>query len=103
MLLIALGLGYAQAQTWDIAPEFWLSPRGSDAVLHNAQLRAMATEYLRLPTARVRVHYQKRDEASAQAEELRSWLIALGIEADRIELLDDNPQAAIKLELMESR
>jgi len=53
--------------------------------------------------ARLRLHHQKRDESIAQAEELRGWLIALGVEAERIEMVDGNPLNAIKIEIMETR
>lgn len=102
-LLISLASVNVGAQTWEIAPEFWLSPRNGDSVLQNPQLRAGMNMYLRAPESKVRVHYQKRDESTAQAEELRGWLIALGIEADRIVLMDDNPQPTLKLEITDGR
>lgn len=74
-------------------------PRSAQRVLRDTTLRAVVADYLRTPKAKIRVHYQKRDEASAQAEEVRGWLIALGIESDRIELVDDNPADLLKLEV----
>ena len=91
------------AQTIELAPEFWLSPRSGQMVRDNPQLQSIVAIYLQSPLARVRLHHQKRDESTAQAEELRGWLIALGIEADPIDLEDDNPVDPIKLEITENR
>lgn len=102
-LLMGLFSASIGAQTWEIGPDFWLTPRRADYVLQSPELRAGMSAYLRAPQSKLRVHHQKRDEATAQAEELRGWLIALGIEADRIELLDDNTQANLKLEIMDGR
>ena len=102
-LIAALWINACSAETILLAPEFWLAPRSGQTVRDNSQLQSMVAIYLQSPLARVRLHHQKRDESSAQAEELRGWLIALGIEADRIDLEDDNPVDPIKLEIMESR
>ena len=99
LTLLGLSVTNTYAQTWEITPEFWQMPRSANSVSHDPQLQAAVANYLRAPNSKMRVHYQKRDEANAWAEELRGWLIALGIEADRIELVDDNPAALLKLEV----
>ncbi len=103
ILLLSLSSLKLGAQTWEIGPDFWLTPRRADAVLQNPESRAGMAAYLRAPESKLRLHYQKRDEATAQAEELRGWFIALGVEADRIELLDDNPRPNLKLEITDGR
>mgnify|MGYP001596163115 CR=1 FL=1 len=91
------------AQTYNLPIDFWLAPRSGQAVRAEAQLQQALTAYLQSERTRIRVHHQKRDESIAQAEELRGWLIALGVEAARIELTDENPLDAIKLEIMDIR
>lgn len=103
IILTTLWIAPCSAQILEIAPEFWLAPRSGQTVRDNPQLQSTVAAYLQSPHARVRLHYQKRDESTAQAEELRGWLIALGIEADRIDLEDDNTVDPIKLEIRESR
>ena len=103
IILAALWIAPCAAQTIELSPEFWLAPRSGQTVRDNPQLQSTVATYLQSPQVRVRLHHQKRDESTAQAEELRGWLIALGIEADRIDLEDDNTVDPIKLEIMESR
>ena len=102
-MLVGLWVMPTGAQTFDVPPELWLMPRSGQAVRDNAQLQRALAVYFQLAQPRVRLHYRKSDEAAAQAEELRGWLIALGIDADRIDLLEDNPADPIKLEITENR
>ena len=103
-MLLALFWGApSMAQTFTLPVEFWLAPRSGQAVRAQPQLQQALTAYLQSERARIRVHHQKRDESIAQAEELRGWLIALGVEAARLELTDENPLDLIKLEIMEIR
>jgi len=101
-MLAGLWVMPAGAQTFDVPSELWLMPRSGQTVRDNAQLQRALAVYFQLVQPRVRLHYRKSDEAAAQAEELRGWLIALGIDAERIDLVEDNPAGPIKLEITES-
>lgn len=90
----------SMAQTFAVPSEFWLTPRSGQAVRAEPKLQQAFAIYLQSDTVRLRLHHQKRDESTAQAEELRGWLIALGVEAERIELADDNPLNLIQIEMM---
>jgi len=103
-MLLALFWGAPSlAQTVTLPLEFWLAPRSGQALRAQPQLQQVLTAYLQSERARIRVQHQKRDESIAQAEELRGWLIALGVDAARIELTDENPLDTIKLEIMDLR
>lgn len=102
-LLALLWAAPGIAQTFTLPLEFWLAPRSGQAVRADSQLQRVIAAYLQSERSRIRVHHQKRDESIAQAEELRGWLIALGVEAARIELTDENPVDVIKLEIMDIR
>jgi hypothetical protein len=91
------------AQTYTVPEEFWLAQRSGQALRAQPQLQQALVAYLQSERTRIRVHHQKRDESIAQAEELRGWLIAMGVEAARIELTDENPADLIKLEIMDLR
>ena len=93
----------AAAQAFDVPSELWLKPRSGQAVRDNVQLSKAFEFYFQLAQPRVRLHHHKRDESSAQAEELRGWLIALGIDARRIELVDDSPTDKLTLNITDSR
>ena len=91
------------AQTFTVPGEFWQAPRSGQTVRAEPQLQRAFAAYLKTERTRLRLHHQKRDESIAQAEELRGWLIALGVEAERIEMADDNPLNTLQLEIMDIR
>ncbi len=55
-------------------------------------IAAAVRTYLAHPDARVSLLHGRGDEAAVRAEELRAWLIALGVEADRIAMQGSAPQ-----------
>ncbi len=102
VLAIMIGLlcaAQCAAQTFTLPSEFWQSPRSGQVVRAESQLQQAFAAYAKSDRTRIRLHHQKRDESIAQAEELRGWLIALGLEAERIEMIDDNPIDTIKLQI----
>ena len=102
-IILALGSMSAAAQSFNVPAELGPAPGSGQAVRDNAQLSKAFAAYFQLAQPRVRLHHHKRDESSAQAEELRGWLIALGIEAGRIELMEDSPTDQLTLDITDSR
>ena len=100
---LALWPMIASAQRFGVPAELWLAPRSGQAIRSNAQISKALDSYFQLAEARVRLHHHKRDESSAQAEELRGWLIALGIDASRIELVEDSPIDQLTLDITDTR
>lgn len=98
-----IGVVPAMAQSFSLPADFWLTPRSGASVRTEPQLQQIVKTYLKSDKTRIRVLHQKRDESIAQAEELRGWLIALGVDAARIELSDEITVDVIKLEIMETR
>lgn len=62
-------------------------PRDSLAVSRHPVLRNAVAPLLQDPEARLQLRYPGGDEGSLRAGELRAWLVALGIEAERIDLM----------------
>lgn len=91
------------AEAFTIPGDLWLSPRSGEAVRANPTLRRAMESYLSRPNARLKLHHNNRDETTAQAEELRGWLIALGAEAERITLIQDSPTDTMTLEVLDAR
>lgn len=61
-------------------------PRDSLALSRHPVLRAAVTPLLQDVDVRLQLRYPGGDEGSLRAGELRAWLVALGIEAERIVL-----------------
>ncbi|MEO1766060.1 hypothetical protein [Thiobacter aerophilum] len=79
----------AAGQDFTVPESFWLAPRSGPAIIAEPAIAQAVHRFLDHPGAQLILHHGRNDEASAQAEELRGWLIALGIEADVIQLLAD--------------
>ena len=72
-----------------VASELWDRPRTSRAVQADAAVRRAAQRLAAEPGLRLAIHHVRAQESLLQAEELRSWLVALAIDAARIALVPD--------------
>jgi len=86
VLLMLLVPAAGSAEVYPVPAGFWLGPRSGEAVLAEPALAQAVQRFLERPRARLVLHHAREDESMAHAEELRGWLIALGLEAARIEL-----------------
>jgi hypothetical protein len=89
----------AGAQSFVAAPELWDRPRSGQAVLQ--RLTPAVSAWLAQPGARIVLHHGAGQEPLIQAEELRGWLIALAVEAERIALRGDlRPGEPLQIEVV---
>jgi hypothetical protein len=77
------------AQSFTVPAELWDRPRSSATVMGRAPIRQAVNAWLAHPELRLVVHHAGGQEPLLQAEELRAWLIALAIEAERVTLRND--------------
>jgi len=64
----------------------WAGPRSGERILQMAGVRPAVQEVLSSSANRLRLKYPGGDEGRLWVEELRSWLWALGLAPERIEL-----------------
>ena len=84
-----------------VAPELWDRPRSARVVLEQPAIRQALDQYLTQPAARLVIHHGYGQEPLLQAEELRSWLMALAVEGTRVSLAtDQRPQDPMKIEVI---
>lgn len=83
----------APGMTMTVSAEQWARPRSAAAIARLPELPGFIAAFDREPGARVIVRYAGGDEGSLWAEELRSWLVVLGIPSAHIELQPDLPLA----------
>ena len=91
-LLVCIAAGAAvqtSAQSFVIPPELWDRPRSGASVMEPPAIRQAVGAWLALPAARLTVHHGPGQESLLQAEEIRTWLIAFSIEAERVTLRGD--------------
>ena len=87
-----------------LSAEQWARPRSGAAIVQLPGLAALVEAMERDGTSRLVIRFSGGDEGTLWAEELRSWLVALGWPAARIELEAGWPQPdALRLELRAPR
>ncbi len=87
-----------------ITAEQWARPRSGDSVVKLPGLATLVEAVERDAASRLVVRFAGGDEGSLWAEELRSWLVALGLPSARIQLEPGLPQSdALRLELRPPR
>jgi hypothetical protein len=89
------------AETYWLPLEVWDRPRSARAVLEQPAIRQAVGAWLAQPGARLVVRHGPGQESALAAEELRSWLAALGLEPGRIALRGDlNSTGPLGLEVI---
>ncbi len=91
----------AAAQTYTVPLELWDRPRSGRAMLEQPAIRQAVNACLAQPGTRLVIHHGPGQESALQAEELRTWLAALAVEAGRIVLRNDlKPSEPLRLEVI---
>lgn len=86
LMLLSVCSWRVAAESHILPAHFWLSARSGEVVTKDAVVTQVVQRLIDHPRALLRIHHTREDESLAHAEELRGWLIALGVEADRISL-----------------
>jgi hypothetical protein len=105
--LVALPLS-AAAERYYLPSQFWLNARSGESVTAEPAVASAVQRFLERPRSVLTIHHAREDESLVRAEELRSWLIALGLEAQRISLAEARVAArtadrTLTLEVTENR
>ena len=82
--IVLICSGTARAQTCVLNDTFWLQPRSGILTLNENSIRPCITDLLANKTNKLLINYNDTDESSISATELRQWLIALALPAERI-------------------
>lgn len=85
LLLMSVAAG---AEVYVVPNSFWLDTRSGARVLAQPAVAQAVQRFLQRPRSRLVLHSARDDESGARAEELRGWLIALGLDAGRIDLAE---------------
>lgn len=67
-----------------IGADIWARPRSGADLASLPELRALIEVFERQPDGQVVVRHGTGEEAGLWAEEMRSWLVALGIPSSRV-------------------
>ena len=78
---------YAEASTFLIDADRWATPRSGQALVEMEPLRNAVNELMRRPGSRMVIRYPGGEAGQLWVQELRAWLVALGVSSSRIELV----------------
>ena len=86
------------AQNWQISAETWASPRSGLRLLEINPLSETVSAMNELPHSTLLVAFPATESGTLWANELRDWLVALGVPSTRIQL-KENPADDLSLKL----
>lgn len=89
LVLLLLSPPPVWAQSVTISAERWATPRNGQNVAAWSELRELMTAFDRKPGSQLVIRFARGENGSLWAEELRSWLVSLGVPSNRINLRDD--------------
>lgn len=92
LLLLMPSFLYGE-ESWQLSLQEWAQPRHGDRLVRQAALAGAIAQLQQQPLARLQVRYPGGDEGVLWAEELQSWLVALGVASNRIELVPGSSKA----------
>ena len=94
------GAVVAAEQQWQLGADTWSRPRDGRAVAQMEPLAKAVSHWSQDTAGHLIIRYPGGEEGLLWAHELRSWLVALGVPSQKLELLAGSQQAdRIELEL----
>ncbi len=93
LLLLSLISPVLHAEAVTITAEEWAHPRTAARLIDVPALRELIDTFDRQPDGAIIVRHPTGDEGMLWAEEMRSWLVALGIPSYRVELVTQSELA----------
>lgn len=99
--LMFFSLSVQAEEVWTLTSADWARPRHGEWLVEHPSLSAALSSLHQTRDGMLQVRYPGGDEGALWAGELQAWLIALGVESKRIELLPGSGGAnAIQLEVV---
>lgn len=86
-ILMLLPLAVAASGEYTLSADDWARPRDGAALVKMAPLAEAVRELARRPGSDLVIGYPGGEDGTVWAQELRGWLVALGVPSRRIELL----------------
>jgi hypothetical protein len=80
---------------WSLSDEQWARPRSGVSLIGMEPLPDVVRHLHASEERRLLIGYPGGEEGSLWAHELRSWLVALGIPSQRIQLLSGSQQVGV--------
>ncbi len=100
-LLLAMALPVSAETVWTLSASDWARPRHGEWLVTHPSLHAAINDLQQSPQSLLQLRYPGGDEGVLWVEELQAWLVALGVESTRIEVLPGSGnEAVIQIEVV---
>lgn len=100
-LLLICSLPLSAETVWTLSAADWARPRHGEWLVGHPALQGAIDSVQRSPQGLLQLRYPGGDEGVLWVEELQAWLVALGLEPERIETLPGSgADAVIQLEVV---
>lgn len=101
LILAIPALAFAQSEPLLLTAQEWAHPRNGQVLVGYPSLQAAVSQLMGDETASLELRYPGGDEGSLWVQELRAWLVALGVASARIEAVPGSgTDAAIELQVI---
>ena len=90
---VLFSTGASAEERWGVSATEWAQPRSGEMVSTLPGIRAALTAVSQIPSSRVAIHHPGGDQGIWWAEELKGWLITLGLDSNRVELVPGSGEA----------
>ena len=90
LLILFMANVSAYAQSWALSADLWASPRSAERVSKMPVIRTMVQAWQKQPQQTLDIFYPGGEEGIIWANELKDWLIALGIPGAKIRIHPGN-------------
>ncbi|MCW8888110.1 MAG: hypothetical protein OQK25_03500 [Gammaproteobacteria bacterium] len=80
-------------ERWVVSTTEWAQPRSGEMVSSLKGVRGALSAVIQLPGSIVAIHHPGGDQGIWWAEELKGWLITLGLDSKRVELVPGSGEA----------
>lgn len=98
MLVVMLSVS-PSASAYELTADHWARPRSAAAVLGMDAVRQAVAEWVKRPGGIIEIQYPGGEAGMLWADELRDWLVSLGVPLDGIRTLSGSA-AADRLQLV---
>lgn len=101
ILLLIVALPLRAETVWELSAADWARPRHGEWLVEQPALSAAIERLQQSPQSVLQLRYPGGDEGVLWVEELQAWLVALGLESERIVTLPGSgAEQAIQLEVI---
>ncbi len=102
LLLLPLSAAHAEGGSWTLTAADWAQPRTGEMILQQPALQEAMKAYRAEPGSHLQLRYPGGDEGSLWVNELKAWLVAMGLASSKIESLPGSGRAdAIDIVVMQ--